>query len=199
MPPKQKITKQMVLEAGYDIAKKRGMENVNSRNIAKVLSCSTQPVFSCYSTMEDLKKNVFDFALEKFICDGIEYVNSQKSLDFWSLSIQWYLKLLRNEPHLYKVIFCSKGYGNQTPNDFISRYTSNQKVLLKIQTQYELCLDDCRDILLRSYALLHGIGSLVFFNDFEISDEDIIDIVKRTVAEMVLSAQTKKKMRRIDT
>lgn len=191
MPPKQKITEQMVLEAGYDIARSRGMDNVNSRNIAQLLSCSTQPIFSCFSTMEELRKNIFDFAFKKFISDGIEYVNSNKSLEFWSLSIQWYLELLRNEPHLYKLIYCSKSCGNQTPNDFISRYTSNEKVLLKIQTQYNLSLDDCKDILLRSYALLHGIGTLVFFNDFEISDEEIIDIVKRTVAEMVFAAQNK--------
>ncbi|MPM51699.1 hypothetical protein SDC9_98450 [bioreactor metagenome] len=192
MPPKQKITKQMVLEAGYDIAKRNGMENVNSRNIAKVLSCSTQPIFSCFSTMEDLKKNVFDFVFKKFIAGGIEYVNSKKSLDFLGLSIQWYLELLRNEPHLYNLIFCSKGFGIQTPDDFISRYTSNEKILSKMQTYYELSLDECKDILLRSYALMHGIGTLIFFNDFKISNEEIVDIVKRTVAEMVLSSQNKK-------
>lgn len=193
MPPKQKITKQMVLEAGYDIARRSGMENVNSRNIAKLLSCSTQPIFSCFSTMEDLRKNVFNFTLKKFMLDGIEYVNSQKSLSFLSLSVQWYLELLRNEPHLYNLIYCSKGYGIQTPDDFISKYTSNEKVLSKMQSYYEISMAECKDILLRAYALMHGIGTLVFFNDFKISDEEISDLVTRTVTEMVVAAQNKKK------
>lgn len=191
MPPKQKITEQMILEAGYEIARRSGIENVNSRNIAKLLSCSTQPIFSCFSTMEALRKNVFDFAFEKFMFDGMDYVNAQHSSEFWCLSFQWYLKLLRNEPHLYQLIYCSKGYGNQTSNQFISKYTSNEKVLSKIQAQHDLSLDDCRDILLRSYVLLHGIGTLIFFNGFVITDEEIITIVNRTVAEMVVAAQNK--------
>jgi len=193
MPPKQKITQQMILEVGYDIARIDGIENVNSRNIAKLLSCSTQPVFSCFSTMDELKKSVFDFARKKIVNAGIEYVNSNKSLDFWDLSIRWYLKLLRNEPHLYKLIYFSNGYGNGTPNDFISRYTSNDMVLSKMQTQYMLSLDVCKDILFRSYVLLHGIGTLIFFNGLEISDEEIVDMIKQTVSEMVLFASKESK------
>lgn len=191
MPPKQKITEQMILEAGYTMVKRNGIESVNSRDIADLLSCSTQPIFSCFTNMEELRKKVFDFGLKKLMDDGIEYVNSKNSSDFWSLSIHWYLKLLRNEPHLYQLIYCSKGYENQTPNDFISKYTSNEKVLSKIQTQYMVSLDDCKDILLRSYAILHGIGTLIFFNGFKIADEEIVDMLKRTISQMVSAAQNK--------
>lgn len=194
MPPKQKITQQMILDAGYDIAKRKGIENVNSRNISKLLSCSTQPIFSCFSTMDELKKSVFNFALKKIVNDGIEYVNSNKSLDYLDLSIQWYLKLLRNEPHLYKLIYFSNGYSNGTSKDFLLRYTSNDKVLSKMQVQYMISLDACKDILFRSYTLLHGIGTLVFFNGLEISDEEIINMIKQTVSEMVLYTSHENKL-----
>lgn len=44
MPPKQKIAREMILEAGFQLVRKSGIDNVNSRNVAKELSCSTQPV-----------------------------------------------------------------------------------------------------------------------------------------------------------
>ncbi|MGL6201681.1 MAG: TetR/AcrR family transcriptional regulator [Lachnospiraceae bacterium] len=191
MPPKQRITPKMVLQAGYDIARKKGIENVNSRNISKLLSCSTQPVFSCFSTMEELRKGVFDFACNKLVSDGMEYVNSKNPLNFLSLSIQWYLKLLRNEPYLYKLLYFSNNYWQGNQNDFIVRYTSNNMVLSKMQTQYILNQDICKDILIRCNALLHGIGTLVFFNNFEITDKEIEDMVIRTVSDMVLIAQKK--------
>lgn len=191
MPPKQRITRQMIIEAGYEIARRDGIEHINSRSISKLLSCSTQPVFSCFTTMEELKITVFEHARERFIEDGITYVNTDNHTDFLGLSIKWYLMLLRDEPNLYRLLYFSGGSGSHTPKDFIAGYTSSHLVLEKMQALYQLDLKECRDILLRANALLHGIGSLVFFNGFDMSNEDITDMVKRTVSEMVRSGQRK--------
>lgn len=191
MPPRQKITKQMILSAGYELVRENGIEHANSRNIAKILSCSTQPIFSCFSTMEKLKEGIFDYTRRKFINDGIHYVNSQDQHDFINHSIQWYLKLLRNEPNLYKLLYFSNRHGQETGTDFIFKYTSGSLVLSKMQELYALNKAICKDILFRAIALMHGIGALVVFSGFEIQDEEIKDMVDRTIAEMVQAAQKK--------
>lgn len=55
MPPKQRITREMILERSFAMFCKEGMEVVNARSVAKALNCSTQPIFSYFSGMEDLK------------------------------------------------------------------------------------------------------------------------------------------------
>lgn len=189
MPPRQKINEQMILEAGYELARRNGIEHVNARNISVLLSCSTQPVFSCFPTMMDLRKGIFDFACKKFVADGIAFVNSDNRTDFLELSIQWYLITLRQEPYLYRLLYFSDAYGQGAPNDFILRYTSGSMVLAKMKALYRIGEAACKDILIRSYGLLHGIGALVFYNNFEISDGEIADMVKRSVSDMVLTAQ----------
>lgn len=44
MPPKVKVTKDMVIDAAFAIAREAGAENINARTVAKKLNCSTQPV-----------------------------------------------------------------------------------------------------------------------------------------------------------
>lgn len=44
MPPKAKITREMIIHAGIEIVREHGIENVNARTVSKKLGCSTQPV-----------------------------------------------------------------------------------------------------------------------------------------------------------
>ena len=55
MPPKQRITREMILESAFAMFCKEGMDVVNARSVAKALGCSTQPIFSYSSGMQDLK------------------------------------------------------------------------------------------------------------------------------------------------
>ena len=58
MPPKAKITKQMIVDAGFELAREGGMEHVNARAVAEKLGCSTQPVMYHFQTIEELKRAV---------------------------------------------------------------------------------------------------------------------------------------------
>ena len=73
MPPKVKITKEDVINAAVDIVRESGAEALNARIIASVLKCSTQPVFSNFATMDELRLAVVERA-EK-ICG--EYIKRE--------------------------------------------------------------------------------------------------------------------------
>ena len=59
MPPKAKITKDMILDAAMEIAREEGAENINARTVSEKLHCSTQPVMYHFATIEELKKAVY--------------------------------------------------------------------------------------------------------------------------------------------
>jgi len=82
MPPKQRITREMILERSFEMFCREGMEAVNARSVAKALNCSTQPIFSYFSGMDDLKssleqkaKEVFEVALKVEELEGDPLVN----------------------------------------------------------------------------------------------------------------------------
>ena len=55
MPPKLRITKESIVEAAMRIVRERGADALNARSLAAELSCSTQPIFSNFASMDELR------------------------------------------------------------------------------------------------------------------------------------------------
>ena len=56
MPPKVKISKECIIDTAIEMIKNG--EEINARSVAQKLNCSTQPVFSNFKTMEELKDSI---------------------------------------------------------------------------------------------------------------------------------------------
>ena len=56
--PKQRITKDMVVEAAFKIARQSGIEKVLVKSIADELGCSVQPIYSYCRNMDGLREEV---------------------------------------------------------------------------------------------------------------------------------------------
>ena len=52
MPPKAKVTREMIIDAAFEIIRNTGVETVNARTVSKELNCSTQPVMYHFKTIE---------------------------------------------------------------------------------------------------------------------------------------------------
>ena len=59
MPPKSKVTKDMIVHAAVEIIRQNGFESVNARTVAGQLHCSTQPVMYHFTTIDSLKRAAF--------------------------------------------------------------------------------------------------------------------------------------------
>jgi AcrR family transcriptional regulator len=64
MPPKQSITREMIIDAAFSLVREKGISSLLVRGIAKKLHCSTQPVYSCFSNMKDHEASVVEKATD---------------------------------------------------------------------------------------------------------------------------------------
>ena len=62
MPPKVKVTKASIIEAAVAIVQQSGDQAINARTLATALNCSTQPIFSNFASMDDLRLAVVEKA-----------------------------------------------------------------------------------------------------------------------------------------
>ena len=62
MPPKVKITKEEIINTAVNIVRNSGAPAINARTIAAILNCSTQPIFSNFATMDELRLAVLEKA-----------------------------------------------------------------------------------------------------------------------------------------
>ncbi|NLL80071.1 MAG: TetR/AcrR family transcriptional regulator [Clostridiales bacterium] len=103
--PKQRITKEMVVEAAFELAREGGMEKVLVKNIAGRLGCSVQPIYSYCSNMEELKRDVQRRTAVFFQ----EYVAAHiKKEDYFHSIGKAYLCLSKEEPNLFELYFLQK-------------------------------------------------------------------------------------------
>ena len=66
MPPKVKITKNEIINSSLELIRHNGANALNARSIAASLGCSTQPIFSNITSMEELDSAVAEAAREHY-------------------------------------------------------------------------------------------------------------------------------------
>lgn len=64
--PRQRITKEFLLEQAYCLVKEQGMDAVSAKALARLAKCSVQPIYSYYANMDELKDQIYRKA-------GMEY------------------------------------------------------------------------------------------------------------------------------
>lgn len=186
MPPKQKITKEILLKQAFKIVQEKGIDAVTARSVAKAAGCSIQPVFSQFSTMEELRQETFDYACKIFMKEVLAY---EEYPDFFQRVTLWVIDLARNKPNLFHLLYLSDSYQSNSLIHVMLDFESNQRIVSKMTKLYELDREICKDILMRSFLLLHGIAAMICTNHMSFSDEQIKTIMKETVSDMVKGAK----------
>lgn len=98
----------MVVNAAFEIARSSGMEQVMVKNIADKIGCSVQPIYSYCNNMDGLRQDV----IEKVNCFIQEYVTNHIDInDLFRSSGHAYIRLAKEEPHLFKIFILHQRSG----------------------------------------------------------------------------------------
>jgi len=104
MPPKVRITKEAVVDTALELVRIGGESAMNARSIAARLGCSTQPIFSNFESMEQLRRSVIQRAMELFI----EYMGREiesGALPPYKATGIAYIRFAGEERELFKLLF----------------------------------------------------------------------------------------------
>ena len=159
MPPKAKITKEMILNTVLEITRKTGFETVNARSIASRLQCATRPIFTCYENMDELKNEFLAFAYEYYEQYVTDYRNSTKVSPLLLLPLS-YIEFAREETHLFKLLFINDmDLKMKEAKDFYEEADNEERARLFSET-VGIGLERARVIFLDLFLYTHGIAVL---------------------------------------
>ena len=85
MGRKVRITREMILQAAYEILDASGIGAVGIKAIASRLGCSTQPVSWVFGSMKELKKELFRYANARAFAGLPEQMTGKNAIDAFSL------------------------------------------------------------------------------------------------------------------
>lgn len=154
--PKQKITKEMVVEVAFELARTGGMEQVMVKNIAEKLGCSVQPIYSYCKNMESLRGDVAERA-RQFIQDYMAAHIDQT--DLFRSTGRAYVQLAREEPHILK-IFIFQERKNVSSLDELYRAETNPEVAKTISGELGISIQRAKKLHLDMLIYTVGISTI---------------------------------------
>ncbi|MCF7933951.1 MAG: TetR/AcrR family transcriptional regulator [Spirochaetia bacterium] len=104
MPPRQRFSQQTIIDAAIRVIREQGPEALNARKLAGELGCSTQPLYSLFSSMEEIEQAVITACLPI----PMEYMLGAEDRESQFLSIgMGYLQFAESEPGIFRLLFTS--------------------------------------------------------------------------------------------
>lgn len=169
--PKQRITKEMVVEAAFEIAREKGIDHVLVKNIAEKLGCSVQPIYSYCSNMEELKKDMrkrISVFFQEYMATHID------NKDFFKSMGKAYLLLLKEEPNLFEAYYIRKR-ADCTATSLWDLYEQEcpPQMAEIIAKQYSISLEAARELHLNMMVYNIGISSLMISSNFGVPIEEL--------------------------
>lgn len=155
--PKQKITKEMVVEAAFELARRGGLEQAGVKSIAEKLGCSVQPIYSYCKSMEGLRQDVIKRA-DEFIQGYLAAHIDRK--DFFRSMGNTYVRLAKEEPHIFQIFVMHKREGIASLNDLYQTET-NPNVAVFIADALHISVEKARALHLNMLIYTVGVGTIL--------------------------------------
>lgn len=170
MPPKIKVSKEELINAAVSIVRKQGADALNARALAERLNCSTQPIFSNFSTMEKLRFAVIGFADALYNQYTENELRSKKYPDYKATGMA-YIRFAKEEKELFKLLFMRDRLNED------SALTFEKSISDIVESSTGLDKDKASLFHLEMWIYVHGIATMTATGFLELDEELISEIL----------------------
>ena len=166
MPPRNKVTKRDILIAAVELT--RAGEPLNARALAQKLGCSTQPIFSNYTSMEALRGDVIAAGMERYHQYLAESMGSGQYPPY-KASGMGYIRFALEEKELFKLLFMRDRSGEAIGEDL----EEVGPIIALIQEKTGMSFERSRLFHLEMWLYVHGIATMLATGYLPWTMEDI--------------------------
>lgn len=170
MAPRVRVNKEEIINASIELVRCGGESALNARDIAARLGCSTQPLFSNFDSMEELKQEIISAAADIYKKYIDEEMATGKYPPYKSSGLA-YIRFAKEERELFKLL-----YMRDRNNDYTSDATPELTGMMIGMIQANTRLDNTTASLLHleTWAFVHGIATMIATGYFE-PDRELIE------------------------
>lgn len=170
MPKKASITKNMIVDAAFEMSQKG--EHLNVRAIANKLNCSIQPIFYNFATMDELKKEV-DARMEKIYDEYVEkFVKESKFPPYKAIGMA-YIGFARDFPFFFRQMFMDEN-GNKIVSADNLTFVAAIDIVCKI---FGCDKPTAMRFHLEMWVFVHGFAAMVATKYIEWDEENVSEMM----------------------
>ena len=104
MGRKTRITKEMIMEAAYELLDESGIGVVAIKNLAAKLDCSTQPISWQFGSMTELKKELYEYAGKRVFGQLFSDMEGRDALDAFFIPGVRYISTACDHPNVFRFV-----------------------------------------------------------------------------------------------
>lgn len=170
MPPKQKLTKDAITSAALDLVRQKGVDALNARELAKTLGASTQPIFTQFASMKEVKDAVIAKAWDHYLAMRDEDMARGKYPPYKASGMN-YIRFASEEKELFKLLFM-RDRREEAPSE-----NEADDMASTVADMMEFPLDTARRFHLTMWIYVHGIATMIATDYFSFSEEEISTLI----------------------
>ena len=183
MPPKVKVTKEMVIDASFEIVRANGHENLNARKISEYLGCSTQPVLYSFKTVDEIREAAYEMS-DRY---HSEYIMPKETDENPMLALGLnYVRFGHEEKNLFRFLFQTDKFGGKDIGALLSD-PELFGVLEVMAKGLKVDAEQAREMFLTFFCVAHGLASLLANNSMEYDEEQCKKMLTNVFFGMVVS------------
>lgn len=173
MARKEMISKQMILDAAFQMAREEGLANITARKLAEKAGCSTQPIFRTYQNMDLLIDDVYENAAT-FFQDYYSLFPRLGKTPFSDLGMA-YIAFAREEKELFRMLFvpAEKKKGLY---ELLNGKTENVKT--EIQAAAATGCPDPSGLFMKMWIFIHGAACMSLTGDYDLTDQETREMLE---------------------
>lgn len=183
MPTTTKITKEMILNAAFEIAREKGFEKISNRELAKKMNCSIRPIYYQFKNVEELNKELYK-KIERYFYEFL-MDNMIKDVPLYKQIGINYIKFAIAENNLFKFLFMTET--KDEPSAFIATDEKGfEEVVKAIKISTKLSDKDIKSFHIKMWIFAHGIATLSATKSVKFTDEQIQDLLSQEFQALML-------------
>lgn len=173
MAPRNKYTREEMVAAAVEVVRRDGIEGLTAKALAHELGVSTQPIFTCFSTMEAVHRAVLDAAEQLYTAYATAGLNSDTP--FLGVGMQ-FIRFVRVEPQLYRLLFLTRDSERDPLDAMRHAQAPVQESLMRI---YHLTAEEADEYFRDMWLVVHGLATLIVTDHCPYTEGEIRTILAR--------------------
>ena len=173
MAPKNKFTKEEMVEAAMRVVRAKGIGGLTAKTLADELGTSTQPDFTAFGSMDTVKQEVYAAAVRVY--DGYADIGLHEKIPFFGVGMQ-YIRFAREEPEFYRFLFLPQAQ-DQKYSAMKAMEHLQELVRPTLMNIYHITAEEA-DLYFRDlWFVVHSLSTLIVTGDCHYSDREIEQIL----------------------
>ena len=172
MPPRAKITKEMIVDTAFSIVQEQGIDKVTARSISEKLNCSTQPVLYHFATIEEIKDNVYKKA-DEYHTGYIMNMEQDYGNPMLAIGVN-YIRFAMEEKNLFRFLFQSNVFSGFGILDLVES-EEICPLLEVLKQELDMPMEQVKKVFSTLFIFVHGYASLYANNTMVFDEKEVLE------------------------